>query len=788
MRFSEKWLRTWVDPQIKTQELCDQLTSVGLEVDAVENLAGEFDGVVIGEIMEHEAHPNADRLSICKVFDGSEKYSVVCGAPNARVGLKTAFARVGSELSGGLKIKRTKLRGIESDGMLCSAKELGISDDHEGIMELSDSLPLGSELREALDLDDVSIELDLTPNRGDCFSIRGIAREVAVRNRMLVSEPAMSEVTVATETIFPIEIRSPSACPRYLGRVIEDIDISRPAPAWMIDRLERSGLRSIDPVVDVTNYILLELGQPLHAFDLASLEDRIVVRMAMRGEQLTLLDGNSIQLDEESLVIADGEGPLAIAGVMGGKKSGVTEATTSVFLECAFFSPSAIMGTGRRYGVQTDASQRYERGVDSELQNVAMERATALLVEIVGGKAGPVLEVSDGDSLPGSTELTLRSERLAHLIGERIEDEEIFGILERLELKPRRIPEGWQISTPSHRFDISIEEDLVEEVCRIYGYNAIQTRTTLAALPLKPSRRDRVTPADLRNLMVHLGYNEAITYSFIKPEWHDLFAPDIQPAVVENPMSKDQSVMRTSLIPGLVDALVGNVVRQSTSIRLFEYGQCFNGGIDNLEQGFRVSGVLWGWKDPENWTQQAENVDFFDIKGDVERLVEVCGRSVSFGASTRSEFHPGQSADIFVDDDVIGTVGRLSPELQRKLDVAGEIFIFECDVEPLLLKRQRRYNEVSRYPNIRRDLALVVRETISSQSIEELIRESVGDLLVEFRLFDVYKGKGIDSIDKSLAVGLIFQDATKTLTDADVDVLVEKAVVALEHEVGARLR
>ena len=399
-----------------------------------------------------------------------------------------------------------------------------------------------------------------------------------------------------------------------------------------------------------------------------------------------------------------------------------------------------------------------------------------------------MVEVVDEASLPGTTELTLRNERLAHLIGARIEDEEIFGILERLGLKPRTVTQGWQITTPSHRFDISIEEDLVEEVCRIHGYDAIPTQTALAALPLKPSRRDRITPADLRKLMVHLGYNEAITYSFISPEWHDVFAPDIQPAVLENPMSKEQSVMRTSLIPGLVDALVGNVARQSTSIRMFEYGQCFNGGVDNLEQGFRISGVLWGLKDPENWAQRAENVDFFDIKGDVERLVEVCGRTVTFGASTRPEFHPGQSADIFIGDDTVGTVGRLSPELQRKLDVAGDVFVFECDVEPLLLKRQRRYDEVSRYPSIRRDLALVVRETVSSTSIEELIRETVGDLLVEFRLFDVYKGKGIDSIDKSLAVGLIFQDATRTLTDADVDVLVEKAVVALEHEVGARLR
>ena len=386
MKFSEKWLRTWVDPKIGTDELCDQLTSAGLEADAVGSVADEFTGVVIGEILELHAHPNADRLSVCTVFDGSEKFSVVCGAPNARVGLKTAFARVGSELSDGLEIQRTKLRGVQSYGMLCSAKELGMSDDHDGIMELSNTLSPGLELREALDLDEFSIDLDLTPNRGDCFSVRGVAREVAVLNRMSMNEPVISEVPASTETIFPVEVHAPSACPKYLGRVIEGVDISQVAPAWMVERLERSGLRSIDPVVDVTNYILLELGQPLHAFDLASLDDRIVVRMAEEGEQLTLLAGNSIELDEESLVIAHGTGPLAIAGVMGGVKSGVTETTTDVFLECAFFSPVAIMGTGRRYGIQTDASQRYERGVDSELQGAAMERATALLIEIAGGK------------------------------------------------------------------------------------------------------------------------------------------------------------------------------------------------------------------------------------------------------------------------------------------------------------------------------------------------------------------------------------------------------------------
>ncbi|MCH2353098.1 MAG: phenylalanine--tRNA ligase subunit beta [Pseudomonadales bacterium] len=788
MKFSEKWLRTWVDPNIGTDELCDQLTGAGLEADAVETVVDEFTGVVIGEILELHAHPNADRLSVCTVFDGSEEFSVVCGAPNARVGLKTAFARVGSELSNGLEIQPTKLRGVQSYGMLCSAKELGISDDHDGIMELSNTLSPGLELREALDLEEVSIDLDLTPNRGDCFSVRGVAREVAVLNRMSMNEPVISEVPASTETIFPVEVHAPSACPKYLGRVIEGVDISQAAPAWMVERLERSGLRSIDPVVDVTNYVLLELGQPLHAFDLASLDDRIVVRMAEEGEQLTLLDGSSIELDDESLVIAHGTGPLAIAGVMGGVKSGVTETTTDVFLECAFFSPVAIMGTGRRYGIQTDASQRYERGVDSELQGAAMERATALLIEIAGGNPGPVIEVVDETSLPQAKELTLRSARLEHLLGERIEDEEVFGILERLELRPKEVPEGWEITTPSHRFDISIEEDLVEEVCRIYGYDAIPTRTTLTAMPLKPSRRDRINPADLRNLMVHLGYNEVITYSFISPERHHLFSPDIQALVIENPMSEEQSVMRTSLIPGLIDALVSNVARQSTSIRMFEYGQCFNGDVDHLEQGFRIGAALWGLKDPENWTQSEKNVDFFDIKGDVECLVEACGRSVRFGTSARSELHPGQSADIYVDDSVVGTVGRLNPRLQRKLNVGGDVFVFECDVEPLLLKRQRRHNEVSRYPSIRRDLALVVNQAVSSESVEKLIRETVGELLVEFRLFDVYKGKGIDSIDKSLAVGLIFQDPAKTLTDSDVGALVEKAVVALEQEVGARLR
>ncbi len=788
MKFSEKWLRTWIDPELSTSELCDQLTGAGLEVDAVETMADEFTGVVVGEIVELHAHPKAERLSVCTVFDGSEKFSVVCGAPNAREGLKTAFAKVGSELPDGMRIKRAKLRGVQSDGMLCSAKELGISDDHDGIMEISDALSVGSELREALDLDDISIDLDLTPNRGDCFSVRGIAREVAVLNRMPIDEPVVADAAVSTDTIFPVEVRTSSACPKYLGRVIEGVDVAQVAPGWMVERLERSGLRSIDPVVDVTNYVLLELGQPLHAFDLDSLEDRIVVRTAEQGEKLTLLDGNSIDLDEESLVIAHGGGPLAIAGVMGGAESGVTETTTAVFLECAFFSPETIMGTSRRYGVQTDASQRYERGVDSALQADAMARATELLVEIVGGNPGPVVEVIDEDSMPRSMKLTLRAARLEDLLGVKIEDEEVFGILDRLGLRPRDVPDGWEITTPSHRFDIAIEEDLVEEVCRIYGYDAIPTRTAHAALPLKPSGRDGIDPAALRTLMTHLGYNEAITYSFISSDRHDLFSPNVQAQVIENPMSKEQSVMRTSLIPSLVDAVVGNIARQSTSIRMFEYGQCFSGDADNLTQGFRLAAVLWGLKDPENWAQRSKNVDFFDIKGDVERIVAVGGRNATFRASTLPGFHPGQSADIYIDDDVVGTVGCLSPQLVGSLGVAGEIFVFECDVAPLLLKRQLHHEEVSRYPSIRRDLALVVNESVSSESVEKLIRESVGDLLVEFRLFDVYKGKGIDSIDKSLAVGLIFQDTAKTLTDSDVGTLVEKAVVALEQEVGARLR
>ena len=525
MKFSESWLREWVDPGIPREELLEQLTMAGLEVESTENVADDFTGVVIGKVVKVEKHPNADKLSVCQVDDGKQTYQVVCGAPNVRVGLVSAFARIGAVLPGNFKIKKANLRDVKSHGMLCSAAELGLGEDEDGILDLAEDLQPGVDLREALLLDDLIIDLDLTPNRGDCLSVRGLAREVGVLNNQPVKGPDVVAVEASHDFTFPVDLEDPTGCPRYLGRVIRDIDITRPSPMWLKERLRRSGLRSIDPVVDVTNFVMLELGQPMHAFDLQQLQDRIVVRKARKGEELTLLDGQKLLLDDETLLITDGRGPVAIAGVMGGERSGVRSDTKDVFLECAFFSPLSVAGTARRYALQTDASHRYERGVDFELQALAVERATRLLLDIVGGAAGPVVEAVDPDALPVAAQVSVREHRLNELLGIAIEPAEVDEALERLgfERLSREDTDGgvtWTIRAPSHRFDIALEADLVEEVCRIYGYNNIPIRTPKTELSLREIPQLQSSSAALKAQMVDLGFQEAITYSFVDPKLH----------------------------------------------------------------------------------------------------------------------------------------------------------------------------------------------------------------------------------------------------------------------------
>ncbi|MEZ5557808.1 MAG: phenylalanine--tRNA ligase subunit beta [Pseudomonadales bacterium] len=795
MKFSESWLREWVNPEVGRAELLEQLTMAGLEVDGFEPVAAPFSGVVVARVVSCARHPDADKLSVCTVDDGSGEHQVVCGAPNVRTGLVSAFARVGAVLPGDFRIRKAKLRGVESQGMLCSVAELELGDDHDGILELSEDLVPGTDLRSALALDDVSVEVDLTPNRGDCLSLRGLAREVGVLNNAPVSPPAIEPVAATIDDEFPVTLGDPVGCPRYLGRVIRGIDLGRGSPAWLKEKLRRSGLRSIDPAVDVTNYVMLELGQPMHAFDLRQLNDAIDVRMARGGETLTLLDGKEVALDERTLLITDARGPVAIAGVMGGERSGVQADTVDLFLECAFFAPLAVAGTARRYGLHTDASHRYERGVDFELQHQAMERATRLLLDIVGGAAGPVTEAVSVDHLPRKQTVRLREQRLAELLGVRITTAEVDEALERLDFRLlERVPGNdgvtWTIEAPSHRFDIEREADLVEEVCRIYGYNRVPARRPHTELALRSVPLERSPDAALKRQLAALGYQEVVTYSFVDPRLQDVLDPGVTALRLANPMSAEQSVMRSNMLPGLVDAVRVNLSRQQDRVRLFELGRCFVPGAQGLAQNSMVAGVLCGGRAVEGWNQTREAVDFYDVKGHVESLLAWAGTAnVSFEPLADDPvLHPGQAAVVRVDGHPVGRLGRLHPEVESRLDLARPLYCFEIETPALLEHPLRRYQGFSRFPSVRRDLALLLERSVAAAEVERIVRETLGDVLVDFRVFDVYEGKGIDSNEKSLGIGLTLQDASATLTDEQIAGYTQRVVSALERQVRARLR
>ena len=804
MKFSARWLHDWVPFDLATPELCDRLTNAGLEVDGVEPVAGDLGDVVVATVEAVEKHPNADKLRVCRVFDGDARLTVVCGAPNVRVGMKSALARVGAVLPGGFAIKRAALRGVESSGMLCSEVELGLGEDEAGIMDLGngfaadEALTPGRELSEVLALDDVTIDLDLTPNRGDALSIRGLAREVALLTRQAVVQPPLARVRATTEDVFPVAIENYDGCPRYLGRVIAGVDVARPVPWWLRERLRRSGLRSIDPVVDVTNYVLLELGQPMHAFDLDRLHGGIVVRDARPGESLALLDDRQVAVGEEHpgggrpLLITDAHGPVAIAGVMGGNRSGIGPSTRSVFLECAFFDPLCVAATARRFALQTDAAHRYERGVDSGLQAEAMERATALLLDLVGGQAGPITEAVSEAHLPSAKVVRLRKRRLDRLVGEEIPATEVGDILDRLGLSPVTSGRGddvvWTVTTPSHRFDIEREEDLVEEVLRIHGYNAVASRVPAGGLALGQPDLAVAPAARFADLLVDLGYAEAITYSFVDGRLADVLEPSVDPIRVRNPVSSEHAVMRTSLLPGLVGALKRNLARQTERVRLFEVGQCFRVVGDELKQDLLCGGILSGPRHVQNWADEPADADFFDVKGDVERLLALGGRAADFVPAQDPALHPGQAAAVCIDGETVGRLGRLHPEVAATLDVPRNVYCFELGLEALTTRPQRVFAGLSRQPNVRRDLALVVDDIVPAAEIEAVVRERVGELLAGFAVFDLYTGEGIESGRKSVAISLTFQHRSRTLAEAEINQKVDDALADLKSRLGARLR
>ena len=795
MKFSEQWVREWVNPAISTEQLCEQITMLGLEVDGVEKVAGDFTGVVVGEVVECAQHPDADKLRVTKVNVGGDRLlDIVCGAPNCRQGLKVACAVEGAELPGDFKIKKTKLRGQPSEGMLCSFSELGIESDANGIIELPQDAPIGTNLRDYLTLDDSAIEISLTPNRADCLSIAGVARELAVVNKLHENPPHFDVVKPTIADKVQIDVQAAEACPRYLLRVIKNVNVKAQSPMWLQEKLRRCDIRSIDPIVDVTNYVLLELGQPMHAFDMAKVAQPVQVRMAKENEELVLLDGTTAKLQPNTLVIADQHGALAMAGIFGGEASGVNvENTKDVILEAAFFAPLAITGRARQYGLHTDSSHRFERGVDFELPRKAMERATALLLAICGGEAGEICEVTNEANLPKRQQVTLQRHKLDALLGHHIETETVTDILQRLGLQVSYANDSWMAVAPSWRFDIEIEEDLIEEVARIYGYNSIPNNAPLAHLRMREHSEADIELSRIKAALVSCDFYEAITYSFVDPKIQSLLHPEIKPLILPNPISVEMSAMRVSLLTGLLGAVIYNQNRQQNRVRLFETGLRFVPDTNaefGVRQEFVLAGVITGTAKSECWTGKAENVDFFDLKGNLESILSLTevGSRVKFVAKAHSALHPGQSASIELDGKEIGFIGTIHPLIAQKLGLNGKAVVFEVLWDAIANRRVVQAKEISKFPANRRDLALVVADNVPAGDIIDACKQAGGEKLTQVNLFDVYQGIGVASGHKSLAISLTIQDNEKTLEDDEINAVISAVLNEVKQRFNAELR
>lgn len=793
MKISEQWLREWINPPYGRKELIARLTMAGLEVDAATPVAGEFSGVVAAYIVKCEKHPEADKLRVCRVDGGTgELLTIVCGAPNARVGITVPLARIGARLPNGVEIKQAKLRGVESFGMLCGADELGIDIPGDGLLELPNDVPVGTDLRDFLKLDDVMLELGLTPNRGDCLGVLGLAREVAAFSGLPFRGRGGAPVTATLADRFPVRVDAGVACPRYAGRVLRNVDLSKPSPLWLQEKLRRSGIRSIDAVVDITNFVMLELGQPMHAFDLDTLKGGIEVRMARAGEKITLLDGKELALDPDTLLIADAEKPLALAGIMGGAGSGVSVATKNLMLESAFFAPLALAGRARHYGLHTDSSHRFERGVDPGIQEAAIERATQLIVEICGGQAGPVTLVESSAHLLPATEIELRASSITRLLGFEMPAALIEDMLARLGMEVITQEDGlrWTVIAPRHRFDIAIEQDLIEELARLYGYDRLPTRSPQGELRVAATRETQIDLARVRRTLVARGYQEVITYSFVDPALQKLLDPAHAPLALANPIAADMAVMRTTLWAGLIGAARFNLNRQQTRLRIFETGLRFVPGEGGLRQEPFLAGLLYGPAQPEGWANGARKVDFFDARGDLEALLALTGQTGAFSIEpgTNPALHPGQSAVIRHAGHPVGALGALHPAIQRELDIPGTAYLFEIRLAALLEGRLPRFAEVSRFPAVRRDIAIVVDRDVPAARIDGLIRETAGDWLRDLVIFDVYQGDNIGTSSRSIALGLTLQHASRTLTDDEVNGLMDRVIDLLKQRVSAILR
>ena len=790
MRVSLAWLNEWVETGWDAATVAARLTMGGIEVESIEPAAPAFDGVVVGEVLSVERHPGADKLTVCQVESGNGRLQIVCGASNVRAGMKTPLALEGATLPGGLVIRSAKLRGVESAGMLCSARELGLTEEHEGILELPEELVTGTTLREALQLDDSILTLNVTPNRGDVQSMIGVAREVAAIAGRKMTPPVIEPVPAANRARFAVRLEAPAGCPRFAGRVIQGVDPAARTPLWMRERLRRAGLRPISAVVDVTNSVMLELGQPMHAYDLRRLSECIEVRGARPGERLTLLDGREIAIEPDTLVIADGAGPVGLAGIMGGEKSGITADTTDVFLEVAYFAPDAIAGRARRYGMLTDASQRFERGVDPRGQERALERATQLLADIAGGKPGPAVLTQVETQQPKRPNVTLRPERVASLLGVQIPRTEIDDILRRLGMQVAGAGDVLGVIPPSHRFDIAIEQDLIEEIGRIYGYDEIPCADAKMPQRPQPVTEQAVTRERLRLLLVDRGFQEAITYSFVDARLQRILFPKRSALALANPISAEMGEMRLSLWPGLIEALRFNLRRQHDRVRLFEVGTRFEIEAGRLVESQAIAGLISGTALPEQWGAEQRASDFFDLKSDVEALFALTGRSaaISYVARAHDTLHPGRSAAVLDGETCVGWLGQLQPELARKLEIRDPPWIFELAIDPSFRSEVPVFTDISRYPAIRRDLAVVVDESVTLDELRKSVNLAAKGLLRGLHVFDVYRGKGVEPGRKSIALGLILQETSRTLTDGEADTVIAAVVERVKGDLKAGIR
>ncbi len=790
MRVNLEWLREWVSIDLEPAELAERLTVAGLEVSSVEAAAPDFEGPVVAEITGVQPHPDADRLVVCEVDDGRKQHVVVCGAPNATSGLRAPFAPVGAQLPGGVKIGRAKLRGVTSDGMLCSGQDLGLSEESDGLLELAEDAPLGESIRDHLRLDDAILDIELTPNRGDCFSVVGIAREVAATQGLELEPPANVPVKAQSSATFNVTLEAEAGCPRFVGRLIRGISITATSPVWLAERLRRAGLRAIHPVVDVTNYVMLELGQPLHSYDERKLDTGIVVRLARKREKLKLLDDREISLDPDVMVIADSSGAIGLAGIMGGNSTAVDAQTQDIFLEAAYFSPPAMAGRARRLGLQTDAATRFERGVDPENQARAIERATALLVEIVGGEPGPIVETKLSDHLAANEPILLRHDRLQAILGLDVDTESVEHILKILAMDVTQHKGGWRVTPPGFRFDLRIEEDLFEEVARMIGYDNIPVTPELSAGHLGTATESRVTEDRLADLLAARGYSEIISYSFVDEELENAINPGTAMAKLANPISKDLSVMRRSLWPGLLKTATQNLSRQQNRMRLFEMGAQFSVVAKKIVETHVLAGLVAGSRWPEHWDSDATAADFFDVKADIEAIFQLTGRldELQFSPAEHPALRPGQTARLRLAGEHIGWLGALHPVLEHRLELRTNVILFALRLEETLQSALPNFRAYSKFPSVRRDIAVVVDENISVDRIIESVRENAGDMLQNVMVFDVYRGKGIDSSLKSVALGLILQDTSRTLTDADADHTVSSVTEHLGRALGATIR